>query len=80
MRTIIEEKPPTIGVKVDSLKEAIQQSRTETINEMCECLETASKNLSDKICESCQKNIRYTDTQIRLTNDKKFSEVRNLER
>lgn len=71
--------------KVDSLKEDIQRSRTEIINEMNQCLETVSENLSNKICESCQKNVKYTDVKIDSLRQKQndangliFDRIRNI--
>lgn len=75
----------TVATKISSLQEAIQQSRTETINEMNQCLETVSENLSSKICESCQKNVKYTDIRIDYLRQKQndnneliFDRIRNI--
>lgn len=52
---------------------------------MNECLETASQNLSNKICESYQKNIKYTDAKIDSLKQKQndtsqliFDRIRNI--
>lgn len=52
------------NLRSDIVQDKLESFRDDIIHEMNECLEPVSQNLSNKICESCQKNIKYTDVKI----------------